>query len=146
MSGWGVRGWVFGALLSLGRTAMPAAAQFDGPAAQDVRAREVGFAKTMADRDFEAFKTFIAPDAVFFNGNEPIRGLEAIAAAWRAFYQGPDAPFSWDPDLVQVMESGDLALSSGPVMGPDGDVGGRFNSVWRKGSDGVWMVVFDKGS
>jgi len=47
---------------------------------------------------------------------------------------------------VVVLESGRLALSSGPVTTADGQSAGRFNSVWRKDDDGVWRVVFDKGS
>jgi ketosteroid isomerase-like protein len=125
--------------------ASPARAQMEGPEADAVREREIAFAQTMADRDFDAFQTFIHPDAVFFNGNEPMRGRAAVAEAWRGFFEAPEAPFAWAPDLVQVLESGGLALSSGPVMAGGEEVG-RFNSIWRQGDDGVWMVVFDKGS
>ena len=120
-------------------------AQFVGPEAETVRDREIAFAQTMADRDFEAFLTFVHPEAVFFAGNQPLRGREAVGAAWRAFFDGPTAPFAWAPDLVQVVESGGLAFSSGPVTAAGGQEAGRFNSVWRKGDDGVWLVVFDKG-
>ena len=123
-----------------------ASAQFEGPAAQDVRAREIAFAQTLADRDLEAFVTFVAPDAVFFSGNTPLRGRDAVEAAWSRYFEGEVAPFSWVPDLVQVLESGDLALSSGPVTSAAGEASGRFNSIWRKGADGQWRVVFDKGS
>jgi hypothetical protein len=47
---------------------------------------------------------------------------------------------------VEVLASGALALTSGPVRDAAGAVVGRFNSVWRREPDGVWMVVFDKGS
>lgn len=112
----------------------------------EVEAREIAFAATMADRDFNAFLTFVSPEAVFFNGNEPLRGRDAIASAWAPFFEGDDAPFSWRPDLVEVLSSGRLALTSGPVTDPSGAVVGRFNSVWRREPNGVWMVVFDKGS
>jgi ketosteroid isomerase-like protein len=119
--------------------------QADDPAAQ-VKAREIAFAKTMADRDFEAFLTFISPEAIFFDGPAPLRGQQAVAAAWRPYYEGAEAPFSWHPDVVEVLESGQLGLSSGPVRGPSGEVIGRFNSIWRKDSDGTRRVIFDKGS
>ena len=112
----------------------------------EVRAREIAFAKTMADRDLEAFVTFVSPEAVFFNGETPLRGIDAIQAAWAPFYERPEAPFSWSPDVVQVLDSGDLALSSGPVLDPSGAQVGRFNSIWRRDADGAWRVVFDKGS
>jgi ketosteroid isomerase-like protein len=119
--------------------------QVDGAPAE-VEAREIAFAKTMADRDLEAFLSFVSPEAVFFNGNEPLRGREAIARAWAPFFEGAAAPFSWHPDLTEVLESGALALSSGPVRDASGAEVGRFNSIWRKNADGQWMVVFDKGS
>lgn len=116
------------------------------PLAAEVEAREIAFARTMADRDLEAFLSFISPEAIFFNGNQPLRGRAAVAAAWARFFEGPDAPFSWRPDVVTVLDSGGLALSSGPVEDPSGAVVGRFNSIWRKDPDGQWRVIFDKGS
>src|SRR5262245_22157917 len=86
-------------------------------AASEAEARMVAFVRTMADRDFHAFVTFISPEAVCFNGNEPLRGRDTIAREWAPFFEGP-APCSWRPDLVQVLESGDLALTSGPVHDP----------------------------
>ena len=115
-------------------------------AALEVKAREIAFAKTMEDRDFDAFLNFVSPEAVFFNGNEPQRGHAVISQAWAGFFEGETAPFSWRPDVIEVLESGRLALSSGPVRGASGEIIGRFNSIWRKDKDGQWRVVFDKGS
>ena len=131
--------------LALSGWAASADGQAAGPA-DEVKGREIAFAKTMADRDFDAFLTFISPEAIFFDGPAPLRGREAIGAGWRAFFEGAKAPFSWEPDLVEVLESGELGLSSGPVRSPSGEVIGRFNSIWRKETDGQWRVVFDKGS
>lgn len=114
--------------------------------AQDaVIARERAFAKTMADRDFNAFKKFLSAEAIFMSGPKPLRGKQRIADAWKPYFDAAEAPFSWDPDRVVVIDSADLAFSSGPVTGPDGAVIGIFNSVWRLETDGVWRIVFDKG-
>ena len=67
-------------------------------------------------------------------------------AAWKAFFDGPQAPFSWQPDQVEVLASGQLALSTGPVLDPSGKVVARFNSIWQRQPDGRWLVIFDKGS
>lgn len=115
-------------------------------AASEVEARELAFAKTMEDRDFEAFLSFVSPEAVFFKGNEPLRGHAEISQTWAPLFEDQTAPFSWHPDLVEVLESGRLALSSGPVLGASGEILGRFNSIWRKDNDGQWRVIFDKGS
>lgn len=110
-----------------------------------VTAAELLFAKTMADRDHSAFLGFIAEDAVFLNGGEPLRGKAAIGEYWKRFYSGPTAPFSWKPDRVEVVESGGPAQSIGPVEAPGGEVVGRFYSTWRLEPDGAWRVVFDDG-
>ena len=111
----------------------------------EVFAAERAFARSMAERDFAAFGRHVADDCVFFSGNTPLRGRDAVLAAWRAFFEGPSAPFSWEPDQVEVLESGELALSTGLVKNPEGAVTARFNSIWRRQRDGRWLVVFDKG-
>ena len=111
----------------------------------DVFAAERAFARSMADRDFAAFGRYVAEDSVFFSGSTPLRGREAVLAAWKPFFEGPTAPFSWEPDQVEVLESGELALSTGPVKNPEGVVTARFNSIWQRQADGRWLVVFDKG-
>lgn len=110
-----------------------------------VEQTEHAFAQTMADRDFEAFKVFLSDEAVFFAGETPLNGKEAVASAWSEYFQQPEAPFSWEPDSVVVLESGALALSSGPVRDPAGNRVATFQSVWRLDEDGAWRVVFDKG-
>jgi ketosteroid isomerase-like protein len=47
---------------------------------------------------------------------------------------------------VQVLESGTLALSTGPVRDPKGKLVGRFSSIWRREAPGVWRIIFDHGS
>jgi ketosteroid isomerase-like protein len=116
------------------------------PAGQQVADTERAFAQTMADRDFEAFTSFLSDETVFFAGNTPLRGKQQVADAWKRYFDGPDAPFSWEPELVEVLASGTLALSSGPVRDPAGNRVATFNSIWRLGPDGQWRIVFDKGS
>lgn len=113
--------------------------------AADLKATEEAFAQTMADRDHEAFASFLADETVFFGGRGEIRGKDAVAAAWKPLYQGPAAPFSWQPESATVLDSGTLGLTSGPIFTPDGVRVGTFNSVWRREADGSWKVVFDRG-
>ena len=111
----------------------------------EVMAAERAFARTMADRDLAAFASFLSEETVFFSGPEPLRGKREVLAFWSRFYSGPAAPFSWEPDEVEVLDSGTLAHSSGPVSNAQGVPTSRFNSVWRREADG-WRIVFDKGS
>jgi ketosteroid isomerase-like protein len=125
--------------------AAPARVSVDELKAQ-VIATETAFAKTMADRDHAAFTRMLSEETVFFSGPTPLRGREAVAAYWKRWYDKPEAPFSWAPKEVEVLDSGTLALSSGPVHDPKGNLIGSFTSVWRQEAPGVWRIVLDKGN
>lgn len=122
----------------------PAAAETDQLRDQ-VRATETAFAQTMADRDFEGFQSFLSADAIFIASGLTLTGKQEVADAWEPLFQAAAAPFSWQPQTVEVLASGDLALSSGPIS-VDGKEVATFTSIWRRQSDGSWKIVFDFGS
>jgi ketosteroid isomerase-like protein len=112
----------------------------------EVAATERAFARSMAERDHAAFSALLSEQAVFFTTPDaPLRGKAAVAAYWRRWFDGPQAPFSWEPDQVTVLADGTLAHSTGPVRDPAGAVVGRFHSTWRQEAPGVWRIVFDRG-
>jgi len=110
-----------------------------------VMSAERAFAATMRARDLDGFASFVDDEAVFFTDATPVRGRAAIVEVWRRYYQGPRAPFSWVPDQVEVLDSGTLAYSGGPVYDAGGRQVGRFNSIWRLQAPGRWKLVFDRG-
>lgn len=126
--------------------APPSAAAPASNAKEAVTAAERAFAATMARRDLRAFAEFVSDEAIFFTGPTPLRGRAAVVEGWARFFAEPAAPFSWEPDEVEVLASGTLAHSSGPVRDPAGKVVARFNSIWRLEAPGRWRVIFDKGS
>jgi ketosteroid isomerase-like protein len=132
-------------LIALAAFASVAAAADRTRLTKEVREAEQAFAATMAARDHAAFTRHLAEDAIFFDGEKAARGKAAVAAAWKAYFDGQNPPFSWAPENVEVLDSGTLAYSSGPVFDPKGKRVATFNSVWRRESDGTWRVVFDKG-
>jgi ketosteroid isomerase-like protein len=112
---------------------------------REVADTERAFAKTMADRDFAGFQSFLAEETIFFGSKGAIRGKAAVADKWKAFYEGAQPPFSWQPDTAEVLDSGGLGLTSGPVHDPGGKLVGTFTSIWRRQPDGKWEIIFDKG-
>jgi ketosteroid isomerase-like protein len=114
-------------------------------AARQLSDTELAFARTMAERDHAAFASFIADEAVFLMGGKPLRGKAAVVESWKRFYEAPKAPFSWKPDHVQVLDSGGLGYSTGPVFDPEGKQIARFYSTWRRETGGAWRIVFDDG-
>jgi ketosteroid isomerase-like protein len=139
---------IWSIFLVLTALALPALADPE----QTVRCREIGFSKSVENLNRNQFPMFIDPDARFV-GIKVDRSREAIAEAWRVFFS-EDAPLiKWRPQFVEVLESGDLALTRGPYRIIDKDESGQptegwgtFNSVWRLNDDGEWLVVFDAGS
>ena len=107
---------------------------------------ERAFAATMKARDHAAFSGFLSEEAIFSGGAQPLRGKAAVAAEWKKFFAKPDAPFSWEPDEVEVLASGTLAKTSGPVYAPNGKLIARFQSVWRLEVPNTWRIVFDGGT
>jgi ketosteroid isomerase-like protein len=125
--------------------AQSVAAQRNDELTRQVQAAESSFASTMARRDLAAFTSYLSPEAVFFGRAGAQRGKTAVVDSWRPLFEGPDAPFSWRPETVAVLDSGTLGLTSGPVFDPAGKRIGTFNSIWRREADGQWKIVFDKG-
>lgn len=113
---------------------------------REVAAAETAFAQSMADRDIEAFAGFLAEDAIFQPGPDTLRGKAEILAAWGKYFEGPQAPFSWRPETVVVLDGGQLAQTKGPVFDPAGKAILEFRSTWRRDPDGRWKVVFDDGT
>lgn len=112
---------------------------------QQVAVTERAFAKTMADRDLAAFGRFISQEAVFVSGAKVLRGRQQVIDGWRKLYEGTNAPFSWEPQTVEVLDSGQLALSSGPVHDAAGKLVGTYSSIWRLEAPNTWRIVFDSG-
>ncbi len=94
----------------------------------------------------------VLPSPVAAAGGDPgdLDALGWLAGCWQGrgggFFEPPAAPFSWQPETVEVLDSGTLALSTGPVRDAGGKLISRFTSIWRLEAPGQWRIVFDKGN
>ena len=107
---------------------------------------ERAFAASMKNRDHQAFMSFLSSEAIFFSGDTPQRGKQQVADAWKSLFEDSAAPFSWEPETVEVLDSGKLALSSGPVRNEEGKTFAIYTSIWRLEAPGEWRIIFDKGN
>ncbi|MBW6493810.1 MAG: hypothetical protein K0B16_04515 [Burkholderiaceae bacterium] len=72
--------------------------------------------------------------------------MNKVVQAWARYFTGSQAPFSWQPETVEVLATGQLALSTGPVLDAGGKLIATFTSIWRLEAPGTWRIVFDKGN
>lgn len=121
------------------------------PARQAVLCAEVTFSRSVEDRDFSAFMSFLDPEVRFVTGSIH-KGPEEVGQAWAALFQPGGPELRWRPAIVEVVANGTLAISRGPYrmtqIAEDGEVNyfwGTFNSTWRLNRDGNWQVLFDAG-
>jgi ketosteroid isomerase-like protein len=119
----------------------------------EVWARELSFARSVADHDAVAFAAHIAPQAAFAaSQTEPTRGRDEIARRWAPIVEGRRIRLDWYPTRTTIGDAADVAWSSGPALfeNPDPKAPqryrlGGFRSVWHRDGDGVWRVIFDDG-
>lgn len=111
---------------------------------EQLRQAETAFAASFAEGDMEAFASFLDETAVFMGRSNPLRGKQAIVERWTQMRGAEEAPFSWRPERVAVEAGGELGLSTGPVMVPDGTWVSSFVSTWKWTGEG-WRVVLDVG-
>ncbi|HZH44700.1 MAG TPA: DUF4440 domain-containing protein [Lysobacter sp.] len=118
-----------------------------------VWARELSFARSVAEHDAAAFAEHLHPGAAFgVKQPQPQRGRDAITRAWTPLIEGKTIKLEWYPSMVVIGGEGDIAMSTGPALyedlrqdaNPRFRLGG-FQSVWKRGDDGVWRVLFDDG-
>ena len=57
---------------------------------EQVRATEIAFAKTLADRDVKTFTSMIAPDVIWL-ADKPLRGPAEVLTSWQKFFDAPTA-------------------------------------------------------
>jgi len=116
--------------------------------------REQSFARSVAEHDAVAFAAHVAENAAFGAGTpQPDRGRDAIVKRWAGLIEGRQVALRWYPTRVTMAPGvDDVAWSSGPslveVLDPKAKnryLIGAFHSVWHKGVDGAWRVLFDDG-
>lgn len=116
--------------------------------------REMSFAKSVADHDAAAFAAHLHPQAAFGSSqSRPSRGREAIAKEWAGLIEGKAVRLEWYPTRTTIGGEGDIAWSSGPALwerlveGPQPRYAiSHYRSVWHRGGDGQWFVLFDDGT
>jgi uncharacterized protein (TIGR02246 family) len=101
--------------------------------------------------DVEKTVSYWADDAfVMSAGHSPLNGKAAIRKMVEESYKIPGFRISWDPQSVEVSESGDMAyiienseVSFTDSTGQQVTLKNKAVSIWRKQSDGSWKNAVD---
>lgn len=73
----------------------------------------------MIDRDFNKFSEFLSDEAIFISSKGTLHGKNEITDWWKKYYEEIEPPFTWKPDLIEVLPSSNLALSIGIIFAKD---------------------------
>jgi uncharacterized protein (TIGR02246 family) len=95
--------------------------------------------------------TYWADDAVVISAGQPVlNGKQAIQKMVEESYRMPGFRISWQPQSVEVSESGDMAylLENSQISFTDSTghpviIHNKAVSIWRKQADGSWKNVVD---
>lgn len=71
----------------------------------------------------------------------PARGPDAFRLQWKKLFALPNYTLTWNLDTIIVLDSGELAYSSGTWR--SGKSVGPYLALWRKQPDGKWKVLVD---
>ncbi|WP_232821014.1 DUF4440 domain-containing protein [Dyella sp. C11] len=115
--------------------------------------RELSFAHAVEQHDAAAFAQHIETDAVFAaNTPHPQRGRATIVEQWKPLIEGKRLRVRWYPAIVIQAGDPNIVLSSGPALlenlAPNANPHYTliaFSTVWHRGTDGTWRVMFDGG-
>ena len=95
-----------------------------------------------------AFLEFAGDSVAIKRGGKVLVGRQAVIDAYADF--SPTANLSWEPDFIDVSESGDMAYTYGKFQFTDVDNAGAeimregyFHTVWKRQNDGSWKYVYD---
>jgi ketosteroid isomerase-like protein len=120
-------------------TAAPAVAATPSPA--EIEKAERAFAVdglALGVRD--SFLKHMADDAIVFRP-----GPVSAKALYEKRPSSKTPRLEWWPQKVVIARSGDLGLSVGPAA-VNGQRGGYYATIWRKGPDGQWKWIYDGGA
>lgn len=107
-------------------------------------------AYSSSDNPADVFVAQFGDDGSLLPPDAPLaHGKEAVHAVVSELEAMPGFSVTWSPDAADVGSGGDLGYTMGSyemtMDGPDGPmtIAGKYITVWKKRSDGTWMVTAD---
>jgi len=115
-----------------------------------LRDADAAFARSVSARDQEAFRAFLAEEAIFVGADGLLNGREAVVARWRRFLERDGPILRWAPTGGDGAASGDLGWTAGSSHFEGKDAAGspvvddgKYLTVWVRPGAGPWQVAMD---
>jgi ketosteroid isomerase-like protein len=129
----------------------PAYAQSAAKLTEAVRNADLGWEKVFSARNLDASVDYIAKDGAMLPPNAPIAtGQDEVRKFISDLFALKNLNVSWQPDTVEVANSGDLAFTAGTYQMAWDDAQdnshtdrGKYVTVWKKQADDSWKVLRD---
>ncbi len=134
-------------------SARGAAAQ--GGVPPQMMALESRFMQTVSQRGLDGWVAAFSDSAVIFRTDQPIlRGRDVIRRGMITVFADTSVHVVWRPTGGAIAAGNDIGYTFGYYRWTHRDASGtiqpvdegKYFTVWRKESDGVWRVTFDTGS
>ena len=109
------------------------------------------WSKVAATNDVEKTLSYWADNAILMSAGQPtLNGKKEIRKMVEESFKTPGFKISWEPQSVEVSESGDMAylieketMSMNDSSGKTITTHAKGITVWKKQSDGSWKNVVD---
>jgi ketosteroid isomerase-like protein len=128
--------------------ALQAKTQTNYHPAEEVAKAEKGFAKrALQTNTRQAFLEYYDDSVVVFRSGKAVKGKDASWGKRKV----DSTELWWQPVFADISASGDFGYTTGPWewrrLKTDNMASayGYYNSIWKKGKDGIWKVVIDIG-
>ena len=133
--------------------AVPPAPIRDAPLQEELFAADRAFARAVADSGLAAWTARLAPDAAT-QGNGGLillRGVEPVTGSLKPAFADATRLLTWEPTDAVSYSDRRTGITVGSFAWvrtharQDTLARGHYMTLWRKQSDGRWLVLFDGG-
>jgi len=120
---------------------------------EKIRQADIAWAKTGETKNLEAQMDLYSDDQIpmMMPPNAPmVKGKENIRAFFEPNYSRSDFSVTWNPEIVEIAESGEVGFVIGVYESRINDANGnpikdkgKYIEIWKKQKDGKWKCTAD---
>jgi ketosteroid isomerase-like protein len=118
---------------------------------ETLRSADESIQNAVRDKNIELLMKFYAEDAYLLPTAEPkVKGKAEIKKEWQHIFEIPDFSNQSTLTNIEISEDGSMAYTMGNYLafmqGEDGNPvqePGKWVTIWKKQSDGSWLIVVD---